>query len=650
MRNMVALFLISVFLVPFSAGALEMGPAVAVLDGQQLKWTDGPYGYHVMFKSQLLNLNTANDTAGDMYNPQADACSEQSVYQLGDTHLPYDAVIERAFLVWTAAQPTAKINDLTDNTVRLDFMHENDEALNDGVDVVGREAGLSDEQDFEFESFQQSDANGSRGFFTHRVDVTDFFKQLQVAAREEGKPAGSSLYGLYIVSGLECTNDPAYLNVSMMVANWSIILIYTSTQVPSRDIYLYNGVAVYQHVSVPWQLTGFTLPADPKILLTLNTHEGDGGLINPSNSTIPESLQLNGPEGEPVDLQNTCNYLTQGNNAGQPFYYTEVFNSISSVYGLDPTEGETCVGPGPGPNASDGEMIEYAIDMDTFYIDGATEPWAGQFPAGTDTLTVTLNANQDSFFTNFLLLAVEGEANFDIPEEATTWPDGREKHFCSCQDTDSYDWTVCQDRPYYYLIKVQNWGPRVVHNVVVVDDLSDYMNYIPGTTEMATQFDENGNGLDWMTIPDGPEDTIPLSGEGYQVADSMAPCDQNTKVCVDTRLVRFKVLLKAGLPKPGGAFIPNLALIKSSENPEGYKTNGGIPLKVGLSISCPSFEECPEPPKSECGGGDTPDDDALSDDDIITTDHSVTDTATNDADTTPPKKPADNGCGCSLVF
>ena len=477
MRNMTVLFLTLICAVPFIATALEMGPGVATLDGQQLKWTDGAHGYHIMFQSLLANLDAANDNSGGLYNPQADACLGDSTYALNDAQIPADAVVERAFLIWTAAQPGAKLADLTDNTVRLEFIHATVAELNAGLDVVGREARLTDEQDFEFEAFLQKSTEGERGFFTHRVDVTDFFTQIQEKGRNSELQDGASLYGDYIVSGLDCSSDPAYLDVSMMVANWSIVIVYSSATVTPRDIYLYHGMGTHQHVSVPWSLTGFTLPADPKILLTLNTIEGDGGLVNPAGSTIPESLKLNGAGGDPVDLQNSCNYPAQGNNMGQPFLYTEIFNSISSVYGLDPTLGETCIGGTP-PNIT-AETIEYAIDMDTFYIDGATEAWAGQFPAGSNSLTVTLGANQDAFFTNFLILAIDHATDDPITDDD--------------DDTLLSDDTVTDDT-----------------NTGTDDDTS-------ATDELAT---DTATGADTTTTPDNDIPTAPTK----KVADDGCGC------------------------------------------------------------------------------------------------------------------------------
>ncbi len=234
---------------------------------------------------------------------------------------------------------------------------------------------------------------------------------------------------------------------------------------------------------------------------------------------------------------------------------------------------------------------------------------------------------------------IDSGVNFDIPEEATKWREGREKESCTCRtEQAAYD-TWCDERPMYYLIKVQNWGDDTAHDVVVIDDLDPRVDYIPDTTEMATQFDEKGDGTDWTSLPDGANGEIPLAGEGYKVADMMTPCDIGTLTCADTRLLRFKVMPKK---LPLNEIIPNQSTIKEATGE--YLTNGG-PLKLKgtwNSSDCQEHATCPEPPKSECGGGGESDVDTMPD-----VDESVVDKAETEADFIMPK---DDGCGCSVVW
>ncbi|HOW51020.1 MAG TPA: hypothetical protein PLV42_03125 [bacterium] len=246
-------------------------------------------------------------------------------------------------------------------------------------------------------------------------------------------------------------------------------------------------------------------------------------------------------------------------------------------------------------------------------------------------------ADEDSLLTDEDII-VESGVNFDIPPEATDWPSGREKHYCSCAPEAS---AVCLEQEYAYLIKVQNWGDAVAHEVMVSDSLSPYLDYIPHSTEMATEFDENGVGLDWTAIPDKPAETFPLSDSGYLVADTMAPCDRDTLSCTDTRLIRFKVKPKPGLPKP--VVIENRAMILHSAGWE--YTNANIPLKL-RGGSCLPASLCAET-KPECIGL-IKDVDTTSDDDALMTDHIIPDTTTTPD--TDKVKPKDDGCGCSVVF
>jgi hypothetical protein len=246
---------------------------------------------------------------------------------------------------------------------------------------------------------------------------------------------------------------------------------------------------------------------------------------------------------------------------------------------------------------------------------------------------------------------IDSDVSFDMPPEATDWPDGREKHFCTCplSETDSLYWHICRERPFYYLIKIQNWGGKTAHDVMVVDNLFDIpkVNYLPDTTEMATQFDENGDGTDWTTIPDGPNGEFPLAGDGYKVAATMTPCDQVTWSCANTRLIRFKLMPKVGLPR--SELFSNIATIKEKGSSIEYETNKGVALRL-IQADCRPKSECPEPPKSLCGGGEDivfPDDDAILADGTVTDSETTNDTTAPDTDTSKPK---DDGCGCSVVF
>lgn len=616
MNTIGKMFLLVLLLVPLWGTAKEIGPNVAVYRGEELKWEEGAYSYWVMFKSLLANKDTSNDYSGGLYNPQADDCLDSSAYALDMTKVPLDAQIERAFIVWSGAQPIAKLNDFTDNVIRLDFEHNSEPAMNKGLDVVGRQSRLSDAQDFEFGAEIKSDTNGDRGYFTYRVDITNFFKQLQETGRSlglsDGTVDGMSLYGAYTVSGLDCTKDDIYVSSSTMVSSWAIILVYVSAEVTPKKLYIYDGFKGYFHETSMIQITGFEFPDKPAIRLTLMVNEGDPGLVNTTTSTIPESLQIKGDGVNFEQLFNSCNYLAEYNNMGQPFYYTEIFNSISSEYGFDALAGETCLGGTP-PNI-DTNTMEYAIDVDTFYIDQAVDTkWANQFFKGGQQITLMLGANQDWVLTNFLILSHDTRAgNYDIPPHQGHPEDVAEKGFCSCVPANEKN-AVCFTQEYIYYMKIQNWGDDIVTNVKVRDTLSQFVKYVPGTTQIATKIheDENGNwiGEDWQTVPDGPGDEFPFA-QWYQVAEQMNYCENTAAMCAgdhDRRMVRWKVKPIDDLPK--NAVIENLALIgDAATSSKPYKTNNSVPLKLH-SGTCQSLATCEQMDLSPCGGpwdADTP--------------------------------------------
>lgn len=266
-------------------------------------------------------------------------------------------------------------------------------------------------------------------------------------------------------------------------------------------------------------------------------------------------------------------------------------------------------------------------------------------------------------------MIVDFGVNFDIPENATAWPDGREKISCSCRtNTDPAD-AWCEGRAMYFLVKLQNWGWDIAYNVTLVDELDDALEYVPGTTEIATDVDNYNVNVYrvWQPIPDGMNYTFPLAGEGYKVADYMEYCDQSTWFCADSLLIRFMVIPKEGIP--ANRIISNSAIIKEAGSDENtwYRTNRNVPLRLHKGV-CLTKAECYEPSQRDCGGEIFSDDCvafgcpdgfvcnedtgiceevAETDEDSTITDDSLIDNVTSDADTVKPK---DGGCGCSLVF
>lgn len=213
----------------------ELGPDVSVYRGEELKWEDGAYGYFVMFKSLLMDDNNA------AYSPVCMDEKEGSTYTLDLSHIPADAAVERAFLVWTGAQPIALRNGLTDNEVMLSFISEDKQIKEEQV-IKGKKAyKIAEAQGFEFDAFADMDPDAfNQSYFTYRVDVTDFFKNIHDKGRDLGNEYdGYSLYGDYKMSDLECANDQVYIGESTMVSGWTLLIIYTSIEIsPKKYIFM----------------------------------------------------------------------------------------------------------------------------------------------------------------------------------------------------------------------------------------------------------------------------------------------------------------------------------------------------------------------------------------------------------------------------
>jgi len=171
MNRKIFTILILFLILPVFIGAKAIGPNVSEYRGKELKWKDGAYGYYVMFKSLLENLQA------DQGNPQADACKNSSTYTLDPAHVPLDALVTEAFLVWTGAQPIASANDVTDNEVTLSYA-STDGKISETQIIKGKKAyKISEAAGFEFDAFKDLD-NPNHQYFTYRVDVTDFFKSI----------------------------------------------------------------------------------------------------------------------------------------------------------------------------------------------------------------------------------------------------------------------------------------------------------------------------------------------------------------------------------------------------------------------------------------------------------------------------------------
>ena len=476
MKRLFLAILISLPVMLFGA----MGPDVSQVNGKSLKWEEGAWDYFVMFKtlikndnrtvctpSALTNCNLGDDQKG---NPQADACMDPNVgstFDLIDSQIPFDAHISAAYLIWVSALPPDKVpNGVTDNAVTLSFVGNEETTLSTEIIATETPRTLADTTDFSFGAYESKNTvnlecdsdevctsneqlgagfkciDGSCGThtvtYTYRADVTEFFDTIHSMNIEAGVlNDGTGLLGKYTVSDMECTNDPSYVATSGMVGGWALAFVYTSEQISPKKIYFYDGFDAYHFEEGVISTSGFELPNEAVVRFTMIAAEGDPGLATSSNPDNPfggapaaEALSISGAQKFPIDewlqLWNDCNQAKATDSTGLAFNYTEVYNSISSTYGWE-DEFPFCVGGNPG--TPDANLLEYAMDVDTFILSAKDEAFAPHLIKGDQFLNFKIGANQDQIYTNLIVVSIDTKSpKFDIPKNPET-PDGREKNF-----------------------------------------------------------------------------------------------------------------------------------------------------------------------------------------------------------------------------
>ena len=595
------------FLVPFILSAV-IGPDVSITpDGIRLKWEEGAWDFFIMHKSLVEKVTGA--ATSQATNPQADTCIDPNIgstYTLTNKHIPIDANIDKAFLIWLAPIAPSDMNKPTDNSVTLTFTNANDPSITLSRDITAKTQGYLNanqniQGDFEYEALYFPARSSAlqtieeTGIFTYRVEVSDFMKEIIAMGEEKGMNSGEALYGDYNVKGMDCSNDQSYLETSGLMGGWFLPFIYTSANISAKKIYFYHGLQAYHFEESPIEVSGFILPDEPVIKLGLVVFEGDPGLASAivNDSDLPNYMQAAPPEGLAISgTQNLDDFAPLYNNCNpgkqSPLLYTEMFNSISSVFGYENTNDYWCVGDPLNPGSTV-DPIEYAIDADILIVDASKNgPFYNRFVKGDDKIKLKVGANQDQIISNILIVSVDSKLpDFDIPNE-------REKNYCSCSPEPD---TFCDDRPFYYTIKVQNHGQNVANNVTLQDVLPSQVKYRAGSTEIATKFDANGNGTDWSPVPDVngdfPYKTAQQVAARLEHCDAL-PCPENTTVWV-----RFIVDPNPNLSK--NEVIRNSADISSSDSDMVYHSNSNIPLRLTKG-NCPPIQECELPPKAQCGG------------------------------------------------
>ena len=505
---------------------------------------EGAYDYFILSKSLL-----ANTGAYSTYEPQGDtSIGVQGASDfLLESDIPKDAVIEQAFLVWFASVNDTDSMMFTDNQVTLMTPDGEDHTV-----TASLQGNSASPQGFEFESYY------SRGYYyyVYRVDVTDIIADFQYSGENGGiRP----LVGEYKVSGVDDIYDCAqsgknhnYCVNASMIGGWQLILVYGSSQIARKRIYLYNGLTWSSNTSLkPTTITigNFELPEKAAVKVSFVTADGD------DVASAPESLELKGGLATQSlvlgDVDGSCNPLNQ------PF--NSKFRTVNHK-----GEVSEC-------------REELSFDIDTFFLqydenipDGIINP---HVQYGTTSMDFYIKTGADIVLTNYVILSVDTRLPaFDIPNE-------NEKFLLT---TTGEDKKVCKDTAFGYQIVVENHGQEPAEFVMVSDTLRDMQQYIPGTL----QIDYTGTGKCFENYPDNND--FPLKS-GIMVADKMEIC-QNESNC-ERILIRFLVKMPENSPK--NASFNNTASIWDSKTGEesSYRTNQGLPVRSTLASTCEAMDD-----------------------------------------------------------
>ncbi len=626
--------------------------SAAMFGGEPYEVFDEGGTSYVIFGNSLLTDNLTLYGEGD--NRQGDTCRTNSRYTLKTGELPIDAVVRKAYLIWTGAVDPAKLAEPTDSTVTLDFYREDgygfDDWISSGIDGPKYLGDTTDPFLFESVQFTAEVPVGCSetepgtmtaadlAYFTYRVDVTDFFEYIQWNNElvQESLLPGETLYGDYTVSDLDCTDSDVYRCSTLMVSNWALLLIYQSSEIIPQTIYLYPGFMLGKEESLGNQihttLANRDLPYQPTIRMTMLSSEGDPALM-PAQSGF-EMLFLRGNEQENWQLiADDCD--------PEDAYFNEIWDSRPSSFSYNSEKNRYCT--------SYDQEHTFSLDIDNWYLDTATdEHLATILSDGNNDIHLSFNFTNDEVLTNLLILAVDKKSSsFDIP--------GKDELLnCVCFPEEPHE-VFCGGEPQYFLLTVENWGGIPAESVYAKAGYDTLVfDYIPGTTEVATEFDEAGNGLNWQKLLDGPEDKFPLLDPNL-IANRLDSFKLDPEMAT-SYLIRFRLLPKTGLEPNRIAGIG--ATI--SDTTSSYNTNTNIPLHLfpGECTKTCTLEEL----KNLCGGP-SPDDpdifDPTADDDAIAAtddelsdempDATVDETPEDDPDEAHPMKDQEPGCSLTMI-
>ncbi len=607
MRFIKVFFLVSIF--TFSVNALPMSnfPTYEY---------EGAFDYFILSNSLLIDTADHSD-----YEPQGDTSigATGSSDTLLATDIPEDAAIERAFLVWFASVDDSNNMAFTDNVVTL--------TTPDGTEhevTASLQGNTASPQGFEFESYYKSDFGGAYYYYVYRVDVTDIITDFQYDV-ETGEM--NSLAGEYHVKGVDdiydCQKsgtDHHYCKMASMIGGWQLVLIYGSSEIARKRLYIYNGMDWSSNTKTnptTINIANFELPENAAVKISFVTSDGDDYL------PAPESLELQGglaPQAMVLGEigETSCNPLDQP------------FNSKFRKFNYKGEQSDC--------------LQQLSFDVDTYYLqydpnmpDSIINP---HLQYGTNSMNFYIKTGNDIVLTNYLILSIDTRLPaFDIPEK-------NEKFLLTpLSQADK----ICPGTIFGYEIVVENHGHEPAENVVVKDIISGLQEYIPGTF----QVDMTGTGTCYQDYEDNGG--FPLA-DGLTIAEEMDIC-QDEANC-DRILMRF--LVKPNENAQKNTAFENSAQIWDGKTGEGqaYRTNQGLSVRATFDNDCEPMDETTvknqlyTPESMACGGEvEQPDDETGDTGDTGNTgDTGDTANSGSDSETTDDLIEDDEvGCACSVV-
>lgn len=265
-----------------------------------------------------------------------DSCSvgNNSNANISAADLPISSTVKAAYLYWSGSYSTQAGSSRTTPDYNI--------SLN-GQGVT------ADQQ------FTDSFYTPSYDFFSGIADVTDLVK------------ARSSISGNYQVSNLSVNSNDPHCNLAVVVAGWSLVVVYEDASEPLRVVNFFEGFQNYRGSQIVLSPDNFQTPASPSGKHAHITWDGDE-----SNSST-----LNGYSEE---LRFQGSLLTEfGNPANNQF------NSYSSAV----------------------DATTYGVDIDVYDITPYLSP-------GLTSVTTTYSSGADRVLLSAEIISVENTPVADL--------------------------------------------------------------------------------------------------------------------------------------------------------------------------------------------------------------------------------------------